>query len=163
MLALHIVDVKDFTSKLFLGDVFNRFSLSEASFTTFATFIIDGLLQKDFFDTETVPANTYVYWEDVKPQCLSIIKGKRTPLRFKIIFQLAPENVVKLLKQTNIPLQPEDINGLYLNCQFDGEHLLCTTGTSLRIFSLDKSLDHVWDDMLLRFFRQKEIIFEEFH
>ena len=85
--------------------------------------------------------------EDVQAQCFSIIKGKRTPLNFKIVFQLSSSNVEKLLSQSGIALKPEDIYGLYLNCQFDGKQLLCTTGTSLKIFTLDKQLDRVWDEM----------------
>ena len=74
---------------------------------------------------------------------------------------LKPENLEKLLSRSGLSFRSEDVFGLYLNCQFDGEHLLCTTGTSLKIFTLDKSLDHLWDDMVKRFFRQQGIIFEE--
>lgn len=161
MTALHILDLKDFTAKLFLGDVFRRFYFVEASFTTFLTYTIDGQLQKDFFDSDSQPDRTYCYWSEIKPQCYAIIKGKRTPLRFKIVFQLAGENVAKLLHQSGIPLRSEDIFGLYLNIQFDGERMICTTGTSLRIFTLDKSLDKIWDDMVKRFFRQQQFPFEE--
>lgn len=161
MLALRILDLKDFTGKLFLREVFHRFSFVEASFTTFITYTLDGLLQKDFFDSEERPEHTYCSWEDVQPMCYSIIRGKRTPLRFKIVFQLAPENVERLLQQSGIFLHKEDINGLYLNCQFDGRHLVCTTGTSLRIFTLDKTLDTVWDDLVRRFFRQQGLVYEE--
>lgn len=48
MLALEILDIKDFTSKLFVGNVFDTFCLSEAAFTTFLTCTIDGKLKKDF-------------------------------------------------------------------------------------------------------------------
>ena len=54
MLALTISDVKDFMNKLLIGEVFDNFSLVEASITTFNTFTIDGHLQQDFFDTDTV-------------------------------------------------------------------------------------------------------------
>lgn len=161
MLALRILDLKDFTGKLFLKEVFHRFSFVEASFTTFLTHTLDGTLQKEFFDSENRPEQTYCYWEDVQPICYSIIRGKRTPLRFKIVFQLAPENVERLLHQTGVALHSEDIFGLYLNCQFDGEHLICTTGTSLRVFTLDKTLDRVWDDMIKRFFKQQGLVYEE--
>jgi len=161
MLALRILDLKDFTGKLFLGDVFHHFSFVEASFTTFITYTLDGTIQKEFYDNETRPEHPYCYWEEVRPLCYSIIRGKRTPLHFKIVFQLAPENLEKLLSRSGLSLRSEDFFGLYLNCQFDGEHLLCTTGTSLKIFTLDKSLDHLWDDMVKRFFRQQGIIFEE--
>ena len=42
MLALKITDVKDFMNKLLIGEVFDRFSLVEASVTTFNTFTING-------------------------------------------------------------------------------------------------------------------------
>lgn len=161
MLALRILDLKDFTGKLFIRDVFNHFYFVEASFTTFITYSLDGRLQKEFYDSENRPERMYCYWEEIKPQCYSIIKGKRTPLHFKIVFQLSRKNLEKLLNQSGLPFAPDDVFGLYLNCQFDGEHLTCTTGTSLRSFSLDKSLDRIWDDMIKRFFRQKEIPFEE--
>lgn len=161
MLALRILDLKDFTGKLFIGDVFNHFYFVEASFTTFLTHTLDGQLQKDFFDNENRPERMYCFWEEVKPQCYSIIKGKRTPLHFKIVFQLSRGNLEKLLTQSGLSFATDNVFGLYLNCQFDGAHLTCTTGTSLRSFSLDKSLDRVWDDMIKRFFRQKEIPFEE--
>ena len=48
MLALKITDIRDFTNKLFIGEVFDKFCLSEATVTTFNTFTIDGRLQKDF-------------------------------------------------------------------------------------------------------------------
>ena len=96
MLALTISDVKDFMNKLLIGEVFDNFSLVEASVTTFNTFTIDGHLQQDFFDTDTVEeykkeAVEYSLWRDVKPYCFSIIRGKRTPLNFKIVFQLSSQ------------------------------------------------------------------------
>ena len=56
MLALKISDVKDFMNKLLIGEVFDHFSLVEASVTTFNTFTIDGKLHHDFFDTDTKAA-----------------------------------------------------------------------------------------------------------
>ena len=46
----------------------------------------------------------------------------------------------------------------YLN--FQKNIVTCTTGTSLRIFTLDKTLDSVWDEMALRFFRSRQIPYE---
>lgn len=160
MLALRILDLKDFTSKLFIGETFQHFSFVEASFTTFVTYTLDGQLHKEFFDTEECPEQTYCLWEDVQTQCFSMIRGKRTPLNFKIVFQLSRSNVEKLLAQSGISLKADDIYGLYLNCQFDGKQLLCTTGSSLKVFTLDKQLDRVWDEMIKRFFKKSQIAFE---
>ena len=157
MLALHIVDQKDFTEKLFLGNMFNHFSFVEASFTTFITHTLDGHLQREFFDTASQPDRTYCSWDDVQHQCYEIIKGKRPPLHFKIVFQMSPVYVEKLLIQWGLAMRPEDIFGLYLNFQYDGHSITCTTGTSLKIFTLDKTLDHMWDNAIHHFFKKAEI------
>ncbi len=163
MLAFHMVDQKDFTEKLFLKNTFHGFSFTEASFTTFLTHTIDGLLQKDFFDSSQRPQRTYCFWEEVQPQCYTIIKGKRTPLHFKIVFQVSPSYVEYLLEQWGLSIRPEDVFGLYLNCQYDGKNITCTTGTSLKIFTLDKTLDHLWDQTVENFFRQNAIAFDFSH
>lgn len=93
MLALNILDVKDFMNKLLIGDTFDSFSLIEASIVTFNTFTIDGKLQQDFFDTDTLASfkennQEYSTWHDLKSYCFSIIRGKRTPVSFKLVFRL---------------------------------------------------------------------------
>ena len=161
MLALKIIDVKDFMNKLLIGDVFDRFSFMEASITTFNTFTIDGRLQYDFFDTDTRTALSektaeYSPWHDVKAYCFSIIRGKRTPLNFKIVFQLSPEQVKSLLKNeentADIP-----VRNFCLNIQYRNQNLLCTTGVSYSSFSIDKRLEHLWDDSLRIFFSSHHI------
>ena len=94
MLALKITDIRDFTNKLFIGEVFDKFCLSEATVTTFNTFTIDGRLQKDFFDTDsmnrlTEHGRTHSLWKDIRPFCWSVIRGKRTPLSFRIVLHLS--------------------------------------------------------------------------
>ncbi len=103
MLALKITDVKDFMNKLLIGEVFDRFSLVEASVTTFNTFTINGKLHYDFFDTDTKAAfeensTEYSLWHDVKPYCFSIIRGRRTPLNFRIVFEASHDQTQSLLK-----------------------------------------------------------------
>lgn len=162
MIALDILDIKDFTSKLFVGNVFDAFYLSEASFTTFISCTIDGNLQKDFFDSDQAPSDrTLCLWSEVKPYCYTLIKGRRTPVHFKIVFQLSRKNTEKMLLSSGLQLKQEDIYGLFLNCQFDKGRLTCTTGTSLRIFTVDHTVDQLWDDLIRRFFHSQKISFEE--
>lgn len=102
MIALQVQDVKEFMSRLLIGTDFDAFWLCEASVTTFVTYNIDGSLHKEFFDSEqaemlTQTERTFSSWKEIKPFCFSIMKGKHTPLHFKIIFQLSRQNVEKLL------------------------------------------------------------------
>ena len=130
MLALKITDVKDFMNKLLIGEVFDRFSLVEASVTTFNTFTINGKLHYDFFDIDTKAAfeensTEYSLWHDVKPYCFSIIRGRRTPLNFRIVFELSHDQTQSLLKNeqhiADIPVQ-----SFYLNIRYKNQSLLCT-------------------------------------
>ena len=165
MKAFKILEVKDFMSKLLLKHTFDRFQLFELSLTTNITYTMDGSLHPDFYDTgeaELIKAReqTHITWGEVRPFCFSLIKGKRTPLHFKIVFQLEKAEVQKFLNASRLPLHEDDIFGLYLNCQFDGASLLCTTGTSLRFFTMDKAADHAWDDKVTEFFKDQQISFE---
>ena len=69
-------------SHLLLKDTFDQFSFIEGEITTFNTFTIDGYLQKDFFEEK--PEDSHAHWKDVREFCFQIIRGKRTPLNFKI-------------------------------------------------------------------------------
>lgn len=165
MIALKIQDIKDFMSKLLIGTSFDPFWLSEASITTSVTYTIDGTLHPEFFDTaenELLEGEhrSYTLWKDVKPFCFSVMKGRKTPLHFKIVFLLSRKNTEKLLLTSHLPYTIEDVFGLFINFQYDGKNLTCTTGSSLKTFTLDKSLDHVWDEMVQKFFRQQQILFE---
>ena len=166
MLALKITDIRDFTNKLFIGEVFDKFCLSEAVITTFNTFTIDGRLQKDFFDTDSLSkitehGRTHSLWRDTKPFFWSVIRGKRTPLSFKIVLHLSRSGVEAAIRNTDSEISSEQIDGLFLNLQFKNGSLLCTTGTSLRTFSMDKRPEQLWDDMILNFLTQNQIIFEK--
>ncbi|MDY3917722.1 MAG: DUF5721 family protein [Candidatus Limivivens sp.] len=162
MQAYQIPDVKGFMGKLLLTSTFDHFLLSEAVITTFNVFSIDGHFHNEYFsDLNTEPTDqTLSRWEQVRPFCFSLIKGKYTPLNLKIIFQLSEKNVERLLLQSGISLNPSDVEGLYLNIRYDGATLSCITGTSLKLFTLDKTLEHTWDQMVGAFLKQKEIPYE---
>ena len=162
MIALQIKHIKDFMNKLLLQDTFDRFLVSEATVTTFATFSIDGQLHAEFWDSETpegkkAAGRRQITWQEIRPFCYSIIRGRRTPLSFKFVFQLPESETALLLARTGLDLEPQDIFGLFFNCQYHGDSLTLTTGSSLRVFTMDKTLDKAWDSMLEEFLRSQEL------
>ena len=123
MISLQIKDVKPFMNKLLLSDYCDAFLVSEATFVTFSTFHIDGALKKDYYSEEELEEQhmqeqTHAAWRQIRPFCLELIKGKHTPLEFKIVFRLSPSNTEKLLHQADISLTSKDISGLFLNIHF---------------------------------------------
>ncbi len=164
MIAFSIIDVKDFMNKLLIGEVFDRFFLVEASVTTFNTFTIDGRLQQNFFDTDTAAMYKsnqieYSQWRDIKSYCFSVIRGKRTPLNFKIILQLSHSQAKKLLEQSGYT-DSVPFCSFCLNLQYRNDSLLCTTGVSYAAFCPDKRPEHLWDETIRHFFSDQNIPFQ---
>ena len=152
------LDTKKCMAQLLLRNAFDSFSIIEGEITTFNKFSFDGRIQKDFF--EEAPDHEYSLWKDLREYCFSIIKGKRTPLSFRFIFSLSPDQIARLITEKKLDFQPSSIQGLYLNFKYDGTLLQCITGTSMHIFTMDKSLDHTWDKWVQEFFSKCEIPFD---
>lgn len=164
MIALKIEDIKSFTTKLFVGEVFDRFLLREASVSTFNTFTIDGKICPGYYsqeEQEEMKIGSYSTWMKMKPLCFSLIKGKRLPGSFRILLQMSKEDITQFLASRQIPLQPEQIKGLLINIRYEEDMLTCVTGTSVSVFTLDKTLDEEWDQALKAFFKKNQIPFFE--
>ncbi len=164
MRAFQIQDVKSFMSHLLLSNTFDRFLIQEAVITTFCTFQIDGRQNAEYFscceeENDLASAQDYVFWQQVRPFCFSLIKGKKTPSHMHLVFALSPANLQKLMDQNSLSLSLQDIGGLYLNIRYDGRQLLATTGTSLNLFTLDKTLEHLWDSLMDSFLKKHQIPF----
>ena len=158
MIALKLNNPQNFMSHLLLADTFDHFLFIEGEIVTFNTFTIDGYIQKAFYDSDT-PLPEYSFWKNIRELCFSMIRGKRTPLSFKFIFSLSPENISRLIAQNHLDFQADTVQGLYLNIRFENGELSCITGTSLKTFSMDKSLEKTWDSVVQKFFDQKGIVF----
>ena len=150
---------KNCMQHLLLKPTFDSFALIEGEITTYNTFRIDGYIHKNFY--EDAPLKDYSSWGDLREFCFHIIRGKRTPLNFRFILSLPKEEFEAFLIDQEIPsLSHSDIQGLYLNFKYDGTNLQCITGTSLNIFTMDKTLENVWDNYARKFFLNKDIDFE---
>ena len=160
MLSATTPDIKLFMNHFLTGTEFDRFLLCEATIMTGSTYIIDGHINKDFYDSDDEHLDSqriYQYWEECKPLAFQMIKGSRTPLAMKIVLMLAPHNVERFLEKYNIPMNSDQISGLYLNLRYKHNELSISSGTALTVFTLDKTVEHMWDEMLTKFFKQQGI------
>ena len=164
MISFQMEDVKAFMNKLLLSQTFDAFHVVEGSVITYSTFHFDGHLHPDYYTKEEQEAmglesRRFARWQELRSFCLELIKGRHTPLGFRFTFQLSPENTEKLLTQTASPFSTGDVNGLALNIRYEDGKVICTTAVSLNLFTMDKSLEHAWDQMVQRFFLTQDLAF----
>lgn len=164
MISIKITHTKDFMNKLLLSEAFDAFLVREASIATFFTAHLEGKRNKDFYTSEELEElgehTEYARWAELKPLCLQIIKGKKTPVSFKFVFKLSQKNTEKFIQQTGLQMAEHDVSGLFLHILFEQGCITCTSGTALNIFTMDKTLDKEWDTMVERFLKQQQLDYE---
>jgi hypothetical protein len=164
MVSLKIIDVKAFMNSLLVQSVFDNFYISELEINTYNRFQISGKLNEEFYSTEeaeNLNGRKYSFWSEVKPYAFSLVKGNKLPLSIKIVFLLSAVNTENVLKKSGLQIPVSDVNGLFLNVRYEKGNLYLITGTSLKTFTLDKSLDQVWDSDLKTFLKHYEIAAQE--
>ncbi len=163
VIALKVTSMKEFTKQLFLQDTFDGFLLTEAIFTTSCVFTIDGGLNRDYYEEAELAEigdRQYSTWKELRPLCFQLIKGNKLPLSFRITLRMKQSNVELILERNELTGQ-FDVDSLQLNILYKNGTMTCTTGIALRQFTMDKSLDQVWDTMVRKFFQKHQIEYSE--
>ena len=118
--------------KLLASDTFDDYLILEAVITKANTFTIDGRLNEEYLsDLENEgesPTGRLQTWGKVRAFCFELVKGKTLPVYMKVVLQKSGEEADH-----------------YLNIVYDRKELRVVTGTSLRTFTLDKSIEREWD------------------
>ena len=166
MIAIKILKQKDFMAKLLTSDIFDNYLVNELTIETYNTFHIDGKINKAFYDNNSTDEDdssktldNYSTWSTLRPICLDLIKGKRTPLGFKFIFYLKEDSKTKIINSADSDLLPEQVN-LGLNVKFTGSEMQITTGCAYNIFTLEKEIEKKWDEYIPRFLDNSNIEYE---
>ncbi len=159
MTALKIEDVKAFTSKLFVREDFDAFLVKEVSIITYNSFTIDGHIRQGYYTREELEEGGFEElstWSMLRPFCFSLIKGKKLPGSFRIVLQLPRRSLESFAGK--IGMDAEQIQGLYLNIRYEDGSLYCVTGTSMNLFTMDKTLEEEWDRSVKEFMRSHGIV-----
>ena len=171
MIALKIEDLKTFTAQLFMGETFDHWLVREANIVTFNSFTIDGRIRQGYYSDEELEKNRIDFkfileknrieelssWKALRPFCYSLIKGKKLPESFQITMQLSPEENEKFIRRVKPNFPAEQVAALYLNIRYENHAAACVTGTSLKVFTLDKQIEREWDDTVRRYFKKLQI------
>lgn len=162
MITLKIQHTKDFMAKLLAGNTFDSFLLEEAVIETYNTFSIDGHIHQEFYQSDAEEIiNTYnlSQWSDMKQICFNLIKGKNTPLGFKFILHLKPDVAQAALEPEG---NADNLSSDYvINIKFRDGIVTITSAVSIKIFTLDKTADNLWDSYIKQFLAQNNLDFEE--
>jgi hypothetical protein len=164
MVSYKIAEVKSFMAKLLVSTAFDGYILRELELHTFTSFKVSGQFNEDFFSKEELEERNgikSIFWSELKPIAYSMIKGNKTPLALKIVFQLPPDRCKELVSSLGGRIRAEDIGGLYLNIRFEKGELRIITGTAIKTFIMDKTLEHEWDALAAKTLKEQGIAFEE--
>ncbi len=165
MFVFQITDIRDFTHKLFVGDTFDWFEMALAEFQTACRIRLDGRLVTDYFDNDLrqellSAGRKFVLWKEMKPLCYQIVKGRRTPLSFRIVLNVSGATPVldKVLDQA---AASGCLSGLSIRFEFSSGKIVGATGVSLSSFSTDRNPEFLWDEAARNFLRSHEIVTEK--
>lgn len=164
MISLKIPEVKIFMAKLLTQEVFDTFIVKEMELTTFTNFTVNGSFHKEFFSEEELEErveNQATLWSDIRSIAFAMIKGNKSPLSLKIVFQLPRNLTVKLMERLSGRMNVDDIGGLYMNVRFEKGELHIITGTAIKTFTLDKTLEQEWDIKVKEILKYQGIVYEE--
>ncbi len=139
-------DIKEFMGSLLTEDKFNVFNVTNVEVHSFIELNLKGLVDKNFYNEDK--EDKYVNWGEIQPYIYSFIKGHKTPKKITINFILPTKYSDKLY---------ENCSACFLNMKFENGEVVFSTATAQKDFSLDKSLDILWNEYVLNFFTSKEI------
>lgn len=168
MIALEIKGTKTIMNALLLTGQFDPFLVEEAVITTFNTFHIDGHLVADFYSSEELEelennqkSTVFSYWCDIRPVCFQLIKGKKTPVSFKVVLHAAPQLMEKIAANPECGVAANLIRSLILNIRYDNGKVTCVTGSAFTTFIMDKSVEKLWDAYVRQLLSGFGLDFEE--
>lgn len=151
MLVANVDNVKDFMAQLLKKDMFNEFQVRDLSITTFVNFEVHGKLNRNFYDSQEDFEDLeryYCLWAEIQPFAFEIVKGSKLPKNIKIVFS-ASEELIAIVN--------DKASALFINIGFENSILTITTGSSQKDFTLDKSVEFMWDEWVNQFFARKGI------
>lgn len=153
MISGNVENKKQFMALLLKGTAFDRLLVRSVALRTSVLFEIDCTLDKNWFDSdERETLEKYASWGDMRPTVFELIKGSRLPGYMKIVLSPSPSATQKIHKNAA---------ALFINILFENNTLFITTGSSEKVFTMDKSVEMTWDEYAHRFFKNNGIIISE--
>lgn len=148
-------EIKEFLNGLFTDERYESFYLFSVKLDSSVSYDIDGKINREFYDEDEFSELTekeYICWRDIKKTVLGFMKDGKLPVKMKLILMFNKDNITRLIEMNNIPIHPENVRALFMNVLFSDNKLSVTTGTSLNVFTMDKSLEDLWDATVEKYY-----------
>ena len=138
MQLINILDIKPFMQLLFQSNTLDKYQFVSATIQTDMTYSLDGHINHNFFSEEDISTHelteaTYLPWFLAKEKVFLLIKGKTTPTQLKVVLRASQEDTAPILNSTKSSLNPNDIDGLFINITFQENKLNVICGISYKI------------------------------
>lgn len=167
MIALKIKDTKKMMQTLLYTESFDAFSLQEATIIKASSLYLEGRIHPEYYseqdlsDEPELMRREFISFAEVRSLLADFMKGTHPPVSFKIVLQASPAFTGKLVNDPDFTGDPDNVKALILTFRFDQNGLTCLTGTSMKSFSLDKSIDSLWDKRIRKSFDHMQISFDD--
>ena len=155
MKSFEVEDIKNYMNQLLVNERFDSFYLYEARVKGALDYFVGGKLNIEYYDEDEkneFDDSEYISWSKVKQIIYDLMKGKKLPINFKIILMFNRDNIKRLIEMNNLPVKADDVGALFYNIHFEAGQLNVTTGTSLKVFTLDKRLEQLWDETVEKYY-----------
>ena len=155
MKSFNVDNIKEFMNELLLNDKYDSFYLFDAKVNAAIDYYVNGKINREFFDKEELDNMTgdeYILWKDVKATIHDYMKGNHLPIKFKIVLMFNRDNIIKLIEMNNILMHPDNVGALFMNIYYENGLLYVTSGISMNIFTMDKTLESIWDETLEKYY-----------
>ena len=149
MKIFEITDIKAYMNELFAGERFESFYLYELRCRSDMDYYVSGKLAET---DEAADAPGYAEWGGVRKKLLNVTGTDELPKTMKLVLMFNRENITRLIEMNNIPLSPESVGGLFINISLDQNGMSVTTGTSVKEFTMDKTLERTWDSTVEKYY-----------
>ena len=160
MISIKIKDHKQFMDLLLTSTTFDSFELKEANFVKNLSIFIDGKDQ----EKKCIEQNNnsqYISFSNTRNLLFDCLKGKALPKTFKIILLLPITDFLSLLSTKPDDVDYNNISHLLINIKYLDDVITLTSSLSYSDFTLDKTIERLWDKYLIYFLEKNNVSFIE--
>ena len=139
MTAIRVNDIKRFMELLLSGETFDTLMFIEAEISMGLDHTISGRINKSFYtadENEILGNAAFHTWAVAKESVRQTVRGKRLPVRMKVVFQKDGEQGTGII-----------------NVRYDTNGLTVVTGFAQKGFNPDKQPERDWDSEAFGFLK----------